>query len=80
MNGTYNSFQLLLFAIVIIIVILINYFIFALLKKKRGSSEMDALLKTTRSLSHPFAREEQDLNTLSELISGLKTPHENRED
>ena len=70
----------MLFALLIIVIIAINYFIFALLRKKRGTSEMDALMKTTRSLSHPFAKEEQDLNTLSELISGLKTPHENRED
>jgi hypothetical protein len=80
MTGTFNSSQVLIFALLIIVIIGINYLIFAMLRNKKGSSEMSALMKTTRSLRQPFAKEDRDLNTLSKLISELKTKQENEEE
>ena len=77
MNGTFNSLQIFIFALVIVAIIAINFFIYAMLRKKRKSSEMDAFMKTTQSMRNPFKEEEQDLKTLSEMVSELKSSNEN---
>ena len=62
----------LVICISLVLVVGLNAAIFALFVKKNSVSEIDLFRRAARNIRHPWAREDESLSRLSEMVTDLK--------